>query len=64
MADLTKCKDCKYYQRLADYHVDPRGLLYDACMCPPHWCAEIRVTLNCPLKDRRNKDKKGGNGNG
>lgn len=59
MADINKCKNCKYYQRLADYHIDPRGLLYDACMCAPHWCAEIRVTLKCPLDD-----KKDGNGNG
>ncbi len=59
MADLSKCKSCKYYQRLADYHIDPRGLLYDACMCAPHWCAEIRATLPCPLenlKERGNKN--------
>lgn len=55
MADIQKCKQCRYYQRLADYYIDPRGLLYDACMCPPHWRAEIRVTLRCPLDDRRNK---------
>ncbi len=49
MADIKKCKECKYYQRVVDYGTDPRGLLYDACMCAPHWCAEIRVTLSCPL---------------
>ena len=49
MADIKKCRNCKYYQKLADYNTDPRGLLYDACMCAPHWCAEIRVTLPCPL---------------
>lgn len=56
MADIKKCKECKYYQRVADYHADPRGLLHDACMCAPHWCAEIRVTLHCPL-DGKEKNK-------
>lgn len=56
MADIKKCKDCEYYQRVADYHTDPRGLLYDACICAPHWCAEIRVTLSCPL-DAKEKNK-------
>lgn len=53
MANISKCKNCQYYQRVADYRADPRGILYDACMCAPHWCAEIRVTLDCPLNDRR-----------
>lgn len=50
MADIKKCNECVYYRRLADYHIDPRGLLYDACMCAPHWSAEIRITLKCPLE--------------
>ena len=25
MADIKKCKECKYYQRVVDYSTDPEG---------------------------------------
>lgn len=59
MADIAKCRDCYYHQKVADYEAHPAGLLYDACMCPPHWCAEIRVRLSCPLEDKGSSPKQG-----
>lgn len=52
MADLEKCKNCVYYYKAVDYSTDPRGLFYHSCNCAPHWRAEIRVTLKCPLNSK------------
>lgn len=62
MADLTKCKKCRYYHRAVSYVADPRGVLYDACNCAPHWFAEIGITLKCPIEtpDKNKQEQIGG----